>query len=315
MSDDKKIYDYEKAREPLSNALESARQMSATMTAVCSRMRQIFDVVYSQQTKEMITGIRNTMQAFVDVAAEFKVPEIKIPDELIYAFHKLSIIMALRKAEWPLFFYIDENFIDLFDRFVPNGESDSEIIGQMLMDYIDDSKISFIRASWKESLSIERNAIVDEAIKLYKNESYYGCVALFSCQIEGIISETYAEQETFGRKYTLEDLKIGYKCCNQGKNMPETMKLKKNPTEKQQLLVMLTDVESGAFSFMAGAEYLYNYIFTSNDLMNDSMHPCRHKICHGTQLNFGTKEHAIKAILAFDIAVKLSEELKQAQSA
>lgn len=309
MTEDDKTYDFEKELKPLSNTLQSVRQMFAAMKETSARIGQIFDVVYGQQTKEMIAGISNTMQAFADAAARFKALEIKIPDEFIHALHKLSIISELRKAEWPFFFYVDEDFIEKFDHCVIDGENNSETIGKMLLDYLDDSKIDFIRSTWANSLSVDRNLIIDEAIRLYKNGSYYGCVALLSCQIEGVISETYAAQEKQGRKYSLEDLRIGYKYCNPGKDIPETMKLKKNTTEKQQLLVMLPDVESGSISFLAGAEYLYNYVFSSDDAMNESMHPCRHKICHGTQLNFGTREHAIKAILAFDIAVKLSEEL------
>jgi len=310
--DDDKEYDFEKALEPLSNALESVRQMSATMSETCEKMGRIFEVVYSQQTQEMIANISNTMQAFADIASNIRIPEIKIPDEFLHAAHKLSAVMALRKAAWPFFFYLDDDFIKNFDNCALNEESDTDAIGKVLMDYLDDSKIDYIRSTWVNSLGEDRNAIIDEAIRLYKSESYFGCVALLSCQIEGVISETYSAQEKLGRKYSFEDLRIGYKCCNPGKDMPKTMKLKKNVTEKQQLLLLLPDVESGAISFLAGTEYLYNYVFSSDDAMNDSMHPCRHKICHGTQLNFGTREHAIKAILAFDIAVKLSEELQQA---
>lgn len=44
--------------------------------------------------------------------------------------------------------------------------------------------------------------------------------------------------------------------------------------------------------------------------MNQSNHPCRNKICHGIQLNFGTKEHALKSILAIDMMIRLAESLK-----
>lgn len=76
--------------------------MPGAMTETCEKIRQIFEAVYSQQTREMIAGISNTMQTFADIAANIKIAEKKIPDEFIYAVHKLSIIMALRKAGWQM---------------------------------------------------------------------------------------------------------------------------------------------------------------------------------------------------------------------
>ena len=44
--------------------------------------------------------------------------------------------------------------------------------------------------------------------------------------------------------------------------------------------------------------------------MNQSSQPCRNKICHGIQLNFRTREHALKSILTIDIMIPLGENLK-----
>ncbi len=46
--------------------------------------------------------------------------------------------------------------------------------------------------------------------------------------------------------------------------------------------------------------------------MNESSHPCRNKVYHGIQMNFGTKEHALKSILTIDMMIRLAENLKQA---
>ena len=46
--------------------------------------------------------------------------------------------------------------------------------------------------------------------------------------------------------------------------------------------------------------------------MNESSHPCRNKVCHGIQMNFGTKEHALKSVLTIDMMIRLAENLKQA---
>lgn len=62
--------------------------------------------------------------------------------------------------------------------------------------------------------------------------------------------------------------------------------------------------------WMAAIEYLYNVVLTSEESMNQSEHPCRNKVCHGIQLNYGTKEHALKAILSVDLMIQHTERLK-----
>ena len=37
--------------------------------------------------------------------------------------------------------------------------------------------------------------------------------------------------------------------------------------------------------------------------------PLRNKICHGEQLNYGTQEHAIKAILSVDLMVNIANAI------
>lgn len=39
--------------------------------------------------------------------------------------------------------------------------------------------------------------------------------------------------------------------------------------------------------------------------------PLRNKICHGEQLDFGTKEYSLKSILIIDMLIKLLYELEE----
>lgn len=72
----------------------------------------------------------------------------------------------------------------------------------------------------------------------------------------------------------------------------------------------ISDAEEGLMYWIKSIEYIYNIILTSKDSMNQSSHPCRNKICHGIQLNFGTREHALKSILTIDMMIRLGENLK-----
>ena len=70
------------------------------------------------------------------------------------------------------------------------------------------------------------------------------------------------------------------------------------------------------------AEYLQTEILCSSDSKKRwETQPLRNKICHGDQLNFGTEEHSLKAILTVDMLIQLAyeinriAELKENQSA
>ena len=79
--------------------------------------------------------------------------------------------------------------------------------------------------------------------------------------------------------------------------------------ERNQLLGLSLEVQSGFMYWTVAIEYIYNTILTSEDGMENSSHPCRNKICHGIQTNINSREHALKAILITDILLHLSEEI------
>lgn len=102
-------------------------------------------------------------------------------------------------------------------------------------------------------------------------------------------------------------MKMAYENFNPQKDVPR--RINKN-SERTQLLWFISDAEEGFMYWIKSIEYIYNIIFTSEDSMNQSSQPCRNKICHGIQLNFGTREHALKSILTIDMMIRLGENLK-----
>ena len=82
--------------------------------------------------------------------------------------------------------------------------------------------------------------------------------------------------------------------------------------EKGRLLQMTVMTESGMMLWNAMAKYLQSEILCSSESKKRwATQPLRNKICHGDQLNFGTKEHSLKAILTIDMLIQLAYEIER----
>ena len=74
------------------------------------------------------------------------------------------------------------------------------------------------------------------------------------------------------------------------------------------------DENEGEYGFLMG--YLRFKIFDTH-ISKEEMekHVNRHQLCHGAQLNYGTKEHALKVILCIDalttVAAVIAGRLKE----
>lgn len=167
---------------------------------------------------------------------------------------------------------------------------------------------SYFQIGKSSVIDKRRLPILKEAIVMFNAELYYGCVSALSCQLNGIITDTYEMHKQYGRKFDKESVEEAYKIFNTKIQKPYI----KTDNEKTQLLWFITDAEDGILYWIKAIEYIYNTILTSKESMNESSHPYRNKVCHGIQMNFGTKEHALKSILTIDMMIRLAENLKQA---
>ena len=62
----------------------------------------------------------------------------------------------------------------------------------------------------------------------------------------------------------------------------------------------------------AMGDYIKNVtLYSGTDYSHIDNQPLRNKIGHGDQLNFGTKEHSLKAILTIDMMVQLAYEINR----
>lgn len=80
---------------------------------------------------------------------------------------------------------------------------------------------------------------------------------------------------------------------------------------KTKLLGINQNLTDGFYYWTSFVRYMRKIIYTSEETMSTSNHPCRNKICHGDQVNYGTQEHALKSILIIDSLIKNAEASKE----
>ena len=277
----------------LKKAIENTQRLAATLGDV---------VVSISQSK--------AVKAFGKLAEQLS--NIKLPqlsEETKAGLENYHYLNKLESLQWPLYFVFDKDLMQELVPFTSISEDNEEKIRDIVYNFCTPELVKGLLEDWKKSSVINQSRIpiLEEAITLYLREMYYGSVSVFACQLNGIITDTYEMQRSYGKDFDLEDIKLAYRNFNPKKEIPQRIK---KDSERTQLLWFITDAEEGIVYWIKAIEYIYNIVLTSEDSMNQSNHPCRNKICHGIQLNFGTKEHALKSILAIDMMIRLAESLK-----
>ena len=313
--DDKQEYNYDELTGNLRKSLESLRipELQAISENYRNMMSGIVNVVkqfYESEAVQAVGRLAKQMQTMTINLPKIEIPKIELPEETIRGFRKISCLRFLEKIQWPLYLLIDDDLMALLEPYQKSEDPNVDEISCQLLDFLDDEYISDLASVWKNKKSInpERISALEEAVKLFEGGFYYGCTALLSCQFEGLISDIYKMQTDAGRVFTADDLRIAYEHYNPDKKLNSALPMK---SEKNQLLAMVSETDSGFFYWIAVVGYLYNIVLTSDEKMDQSNHPCRNKICHGIQLNYGTREHAVKAILTVDMTIKLGEDMKR----
>lgn len=306
---DMESYNYEEKIQEISNKLNKITQYTETpefKNAIknASKFTQLLNNVV------MAVNQSDAMQSFYKLANQLKNIQISNTSQDIIkgmeCYHNLN---QLEKLQWPLYFVYDDKIMDRLKIYGYLSEENERVVREIVFDFCTVDFVEKLFEDWTQSSVIneKRIPILREAIELYKNDAYYGCVALLSCQLNGIITDTYKMQVSYGKEFDLEEVKDAYKNFNPNAKEPNKIDKKR---EKNQLLWFITVAEEGIVYWIKAIEYIYNIILTSDDAMNECNHPCRNKICHGIQMNYGTKEHSLKSILTIDMMIRLAENLK-----
>lgn len=307
------------SKEILSNQAlrDSAASISNSLRTIASTMN--FNV--ESPAMQVLRDIAKEYASFYEELEKcissiiLAIPKIKISPETLSSLERLYYLSLYQRANWPVFLIDNEELHGFVKPFLEKESFDAEEFSRECIAYFDQYGINNVCKKWTQYKAIkeERLEFLKEAEQMYQMGYYASCVSICMCQLDGIISDTFKELIDKGITFDLKNADVIYNYYN-----PETKdnsrisrKIQKgdleNVKEKEQLICMLSDIDSAVFYWDAAINYLYRIVLTSEADMELSNHPCRNKICHGIQLNYGTKEHAIKALLSVDIALKLGE--------
>lgn len=229
-----------------------------------------------------------------------------ITDSLFALSLDAKYLTILENTKWPLFFISDiklkEDMISAYD----NNPNDDEKIKQIVFSYLTDDFINNrIKTKWNSCTSIreDRKALLFEAVEMHNKGYYYASTSLLMCQVYGIASDIVDTAKKYQLELSEKDKEDIADYFN--------LKLDDIDKEKGKLIQMTMLSEDGVMKWAVIANYLKEEILSSSESKKRwEKQPLRNKICHGDQLNFGTKEHSLKAILVINILIQLSIQIE-----
>lgn len=240
--------------------------------------------------RSIVSHISEALGEFAEIAQDFNYNE------------------KLRTLKWPLYFEKDQRLIGFFASQNTEGQArltsqkESEIANYVFI-CLDSEWLTKLQERWASSRFIEsgRLLLLSEAISLYRSESFYGSTALLICQFYGIAMAVNKYVKEHSLVASAEDKEL----------IKKTFTQIEIESEKGQTLQLFLNSQIGGFVWYYVAEYFHDEILCSSDSKaRMKRQPMRNKICHGDQVNFGTREHALKAILCIDILIRLGDEFE-----
>ena len=209
-------------------------------------------------------------------------------------------VRIMAALDWPAYINGDTSFHQRILKCYE--EEDLEGLEAEIYDFYDAQYLKDLedRISGLNVIKIDRLPLIREALLLYQLGYYYGTVAVLITQILGITADIKKYLEKNNNSYsgeTLELIKKRYGLNNQN-DMSRVMTA---VVESK-----LVDDEQNEYDFFLG--YLRFIVFGNRVGPEETeKHVNRHMVCHGAQLNYGTKEHALKTILCVDSLVWVAE--------
>ena len=215
-----------------------------------------------------------------------------------------SYLTAIDELHWPLYDVEDKQFRHKIIELHKSNASYNQI-NDVVFSYMSDSYIESMKQRWLSITTIkpERYPILSQAIELHNLGYYYASTSLLMCQLYGVSADVVSVAKQNQLYLTKDDKEaVTEVFCFDAKYLN---------TERGQLMQMLFISEMNTGAWYSFAKYIKEVILdSSSDTSLWTSQPLRNKICHGDQLNFGSKEHSLKAILTIDLLIKLSDELR-----
>ncbi len=283
-------------KQPMQDALQRVADL---IKSINDGIRETFS---NQEFQNTLKLTQNIISESVKRMTESLAPVLKNFSEAMIPFRYIYI---LEESKWPLFLICDDKFRqDVISAYNANPSADT--IKQLAFDFCSEEFLAALEQDWKESktLSELRKPILSEAMLMHNKGFYYASTSMLMCQVYGVASDVvdvvkknHLELNDEAKDYAAEHLGIRREDIDK---------------EKGRLLQTVFMTESGQLLWDAMATYLQSEILCSSESKKRwETQPLRNKICHGDQLNFGTKEHSLKAILTIDMLVQLAYEINR----
>lgn len=223
-----------------------------------------------------------------------------------------SFLKCCETTTWPLFFIASEEVEKDLAYYIDTSSDEldlAEIVNKYTIDYLDSDRIDAILNEWfaDNLISNDKRPLLERAVTHHLNEDYYASTSILMCLVEGLIEDCDSE---FNALASCDEEGLEYIAKHLGLN-DGIVDRRKRGYAKDQLAAITYGVESAIYYWEASAKYIANITLANNPNENlYSSNPLRNKICHGSQVNYGTVIHSLKAILVVDLLIRLSRSFK-----
>ncbi len=241
----------------------------------------------SQLSKSMLTFSEvfgTYLEKYNELMAPMYESIFRISEGLARFKRMCEYLDILSENLWPIHFYEENDFIEYI--FKNKNDIDAAIINYFSFNKLEAIKIFLL------GKNSERTEIIKEAFEDYYNKKYYSCVSLLICQIDDLLLSEGVESKFNEVKQKVEaNLSI---IINEINQRYQTDYNEKKLHSRLKLLIATHENE-----FLPQIHFLkiITKIYKSTDsIAKWETLPYRNKICHGKQVNFGTRSHALKTI-------------------
>lgn len=214
-------------------------------------------------------------------------------------------INLLERLNWPIFLIEDEQLrTDILD--ACNDSEDPAIVAEIIYKYCTEDFFIAMEDDWMNCSILKegRKPILSQAIYLHKQKFYFASTSMLMCQLYGIAADIENTLESNNLTLNKDEKKFIAEIFD--------LNSKYIDREKGRLFQTLMFTESGMLLWEIMANYLKDVcLFSGQDYSHIKNQPLRNKICHGDQIEFGTQEHSLKAILVIDMLIQLAYEIKR----
>lgn len=183
---------------------------------------------------------------------------------------------------------------------------DPSVVAEIICAYCSEEFCDKMEKDWIDCpiLNEERILVLSQAILMHKMGYYYASTSIFMCQVYGVAADIEKARRENGLMLSSEETRDVADLFD--------LDLSVIKKEKGRLFQSIMFTESGVVLWNAMADYLRDIcLYSGKDFSDIDNQPLRNKVCHGTQLNFETKEHSLKAMLVIDMLIQLAYEISR----